>query len=199
MMDGAWLNLAARRACTQAEGPGRRAALWVQGCDKRCPGCCNPHMLPFMARELVPAADVVAWLAQARADFGIEGVTFLGGEPLLQAQGLAAVGQGAKALGLSVMVFSGYTLEELATIQPAGWQDLLAVTDVLVDGPYLAQQPDTQRRWIGSHNQRVHYLTDLYDAAMERIPAEGRDIEIRIGLDGMLGMNGWPTRLGRQR
>jgi anaerobic ribonucleoside-triphosphate reductase activating protein len=33
--------------CTEAEGPGRRFALWFQGCPLRCPGCCNPEMLPF--------------------------------------------------------------------------------------------------------------------------------------------------------
>ena len=32
---------------TEAEGPGVRFALWFQGCPLRCPGCCNPEMLPF--------------------------------------------------------------------------------------------------------------------------------------------------------
>ena len=32
---------------TEAEGPGRRFALWVQGCPLRCKGCCNPEMLAF--------------------------------------------------------------------------------------------------------------------------------------------------------
>src|ERR1700677_380389 len=34
-------------AMTEAEGPGRRFALWFQGCPLRCAGCCNPEMLPF--------------------------------------------------------------------------------------------------------------------------------------------------------
>ena len=40
----AYLNLASIRMCTESEGPGRRLAIWVQGCKKRCPGCCNPDM-----------------------------------------------------------------------------------------------------------------------------------------------------------
>src|SRR4051812_10819834 len=44
---GARLRLAQVIACTEAEGPGRRFAVWVQGCPLRCPGCCNPEMLPF--------------------------------------------------------------------------------------------------------------------------------------------------------
>lgn len=199
MTQEAWLNVAAWLDCTEAEGPGRRAALWVQGCDKRCPGCCNPQMLQFGERKLVPAAEMVQRLAEAREAFGIEGVTFLGGEPMLQARGLAQVALGAQAMGLTVMVFTGYTLDELATVQPLGWQTLLDATDVLVDGPYLAQEPDTRRRWIGSRNQRVHYLSTRYDAAIEQLPEAGRDIELRFGLDGELRVNGWPVRMVRPR
>ena len=28
---------------TEAEGPGKRFAVWFQGCPLRCPGCCNPE------------------------------------------------------------------------------------------------------------------------------------------------------------
>ena len=28
---------------TVVEGPGKRLAIWVQGCEIRCPGCCNPR------------------------------------------------------------------------------------------------------------------------------------------------------------
>ena len=41
------LSVAQIVPCTEAEGPGRRFALWFQGCPLRCPGCCNPEMLPF--------------------------------------------------------------------------------------------------------------------------------------------------------
>ena len=55
----AWLNLASFVACTESEGPGRRAALWVQGCSKRCPGCCNAAYLPIVERAIVSADSVV--------------------------------------------------------------------------------------------------------------------------------------------
>ena len=193
----AWLNVAAWRDCTEAEGPGQRAALWVQGCDKRCPGCCNPGFLPLVERELIPAHAMLTKLLRAHQRHSLEGLTLLGGEPMLQAQGLADLALGAQAAGLSVMVFTGYTLQELATCKPLGYQNLLDVTDVLVDGPYERSQPDETRRWIGSRNQRVHYLSARYDNAIEQLPSGGRELEIRIGLDGALRVNGWPTKVSR--
>lgn len=197
MNEAPWLNVAAWLPCTEAEGPGRRAALWVQGCDKRCAGCCNPGMLAFVERQLTPAYSIVDRLREAQLQFGIEGITLLGGEPMLQAQGLSLVAREAQAMGLSVMVFSGYTIDELERLQPVAWRALLEVTDVLVDGPYLLENPDTKRRWIGSRNQRVYYLSSRYDSSIERLDQEGRDIELRFGTNGDLRINGWPIRLAR--
>src|SRR6202166_4325132 len=92
---------------TEAEGPGRRFALWFQGCPLRCPGCCNPEMLPFAGGQ---AVELPALLEQIRSS-NVEGITLLGGEPLAHAADGAALARAMRDLGLSVMVFSGYTLE----------------------------------------------------------------------------------------
>ncbi|MBF3236002.1 radical SAM protein [Aeromonas veronii] len=190
-----WLNVASRLPCTEAEGPGRRAALWVQGCNKRCRGCCNPGYLQLVERELVSTSSVLDWLANAHHVHDLEGVTFLGGEPMLQAQGLAVVAQGAQSLGLSVMVFSGYTKTELDAMQLPGVDQLLRYTDVLVDGPYEASLPEISRRWVGSTNQQFHYLTERYDAQIEKRDAVERLIEVRINSDGTVFVNGWPEKI----
>src|SRR2546428_2243257 len=90
---------------TEAEGPGRRYALWFQGCPLRCPGCCNPEMLPFADGTPRAVSDILVEIASARDHDLIEGVTLLGGEPLAHAAGAAALARGARALGLSVMAF----------------------------------------------------------------------------------------------
>lgn len=190
-----WLNVASRLPCTEAEGPGRRAALWAQGCNKRCRGCCNPGYLQLVERELVSTSSVLDWLANAHHVHDLEGVTFLGGEPMLQAQGLAVVAQGAQSLGLSVMVFSGYTKTELDAMQLPGVDQLLRYTDVLVDGPYEASLPEISRRWVGSTNQQFHYLTERYDAQIEKKDAVERLIEVRINSDGTVFVNGWPEKI----
>src|SRR4051794_6432004 len=139
---------------TEAEGPGRRYALWFQGCPLRCPGCCNPEMLPYDGGRRVPAADVLAQIEVTARERGGEGITLLGGEPLAHAAGAAALARAVRGRGLSVMVFSGYTLEEAGRLPDPAVAELLGLTDILVDGPYLRGQPETRRRWIGSANQR---------------------------------------------
>jgi anaerobic ribonucleoside-triphosphate reductase activating protein len=148
----------------------------------------------FDARRGRPAdlAELAAGIAQAR-DRGVEGITLLGGEPFEQAAGLAALAAGARDLGMTVMVFSGYTLEQLRGRGDA--EDLLARTDLLVDGPYDRERPEPPppvgRRWIGSQNQRMHYLSSAYAADDPRM-RDGNTIEIRLS-KGALTVNGWPT------
>lgn len=175
--------------CTEAEGPGRRFALWFQGCPLRCPGCCNPEFIPFHNGESMPLADVLAALDAARAE-GIEGVTLLGGEPLAHADGSAALAAAARERGLTVMVFSGYTLEAAREMGPAV-NALLAHTDILVDGPYVREQPDTTRRWIGSTNQRIHFLSERYRAD-DPCWRERNTLEIRVR-GGEVSVNGFPA------
>lgn len=190
-----WLNVASRLPCTEAEGPGRRAALWVQGCNKRCPGCCNPTYLALVERELVSAASVLDWLECAHREYELEGITFLGGEPMLQAQGVSVVAQGAQSLGLSVMVFSGYTNKELDEMQLPGVKKLLRYTDVLVEGPYVESLSENSRRWVGSKNQQFHYLTERYDSRIERGGEVERMLEVRLQSDCSIFINGWPEKI----
>ena len=189
----AWLNLASWLSCTEVEGPGRRAALWVQGCDKRCNGCCNPDYLKIVERQLVDASAVLANLLRAHDECELEGITLLGGEPFLQALGLAEVAEGASRAGLSVMTFTGYTMEELQSLSLPGTQELLTWTDVLVDGPYQSALPDQKRNWVGSTNQRFHYLSSRYSPEIETRQGVTRGIELRVRNDGHIVVNGWPV------
>jgi anaerobic ribonucleoside-triphosphate reductase activating protein len=167
----------------------------VQGCNKRCLGCCNPGYLQLVERDLVSAESVLEWLDNAHQTYDLEGVTFLGGEPMLQAQGLAVVAQGAQLLGLSVMVFSGYTRNELDVLRLPGVDQLLRYTDILVDGPYEVNLQENGRRWVGSTNQQFHYLTERYDAQIEKKDVVERLIEVRINSDGTVFVNGWPEKI----
>lgn len=176
---------------TEAEGPGRRFAIWFQGCPLRCPGCCNPEMLTFEGGYSLSVSELVGQIEEAHQTSGIEGVTLIGGEPFAHAGGAATLARAVRERGLTVMIFSGFTIEQLRADSRAEVAALLAETDLLVDGPYLEQQAETSRRWIGSSNQRAHFLTEAYSEDDPRW-RETNTMEIRM-VDGEVSVNGFPA------
>ena len=190
LMSEVVLQVAQIVPCTEAEGPGKRFALWFQGCPLRCPGCCNPEFLPFTGGEAMTPAAVLEKVDEARGH-GIEGITLLGGEPLAHAAGAAALAKAVRQRGLTVMVFSGYTIEEARAKGDPAIDTLLAQTDILVDGPYVRELPDTARRWIGSTNQRIHFLSERYRAD-DPCWRERNTLEIRVRA-GEVSVNGFPA------
>ncbi len=181
------LNVANVVDRTEAEGPGVRFAVWVQGCPLRCRECCNPEQLAFVERDTMTAEA----LAERALRAGVEGVSLLGGEPMAQATELARFASLVRAGGLSVMVFTGYTLEELGAMEDDGVRALLASTDLLVDGRYEASLRTSARRWVGSTNQRMVFLTDRYRAD-DPCFAQRNTLEIHLR-DGEVVVNGWPV------
>lgn len=186
----AYLNLASLRFCTESEGPGKRFAIWVQGCGRSCPGCCNVELQAFRKNKIVAVEDVFLLIKKAVEEHHIEGITLLGGEPILQARGLAEIAMWCQEHGLSVLVFTGYRYEELLEMDNAAVQELLKYTDVLVDGPYEEDLYDEERSWIGSKNQKVYFLTERYPKGIEY---EGgmRSMEVFVSEEEVL-VNGWP-------
>ncbi|WP_346101291.1 4Fe-4S single cluster domain-containing protein [Nonomuraea maheshkhaliensis] len=154
---GSLLNVAATCVGTSVLGPGRRSAVWVQGCPFRCRGCMAPDWIPDRPARLVEPAALVAELL---SDPRVDGLTLSGGEPMEQARGLAEVVRLARLVrDVTVICFTGHRLERLRTRPPAtGVPDLLAGLDVLIDGRYVAARDDG-RGLRGSANQRVHHLT----------------------------------------
>jgi anaerobic ribonucleoside-triphosphate reductase activating protein len=147
-------------------------------------------MLPFEGGITRRVADIRSEVEAAMA-FEVEGLTFLGGEPLAQAPGAAALARVAHQLGLSVMIFSGYTLEQARQLPDSSVSDLLAECDILVDGPYLQDLPETRRRWIGSTNQLVHFLSSRYSPQDPRW-REPNTLELRLQ-GSELSVNGFPA------
>jgi len=177
-------------AQTRAEGPGLRTSVWVQGCTIRCPGCFNPHLWTFRGGTRYRPQEIVDVVLGS----GTEGITLLGGEPFDHAAGLAAVAAGVRAVGLSVMTFSGYTTAQLAEAVTAGRTDvasLLDHTDLLVAGPFLAGRIDTRRPWVGSTNQEFVALTDRLRPALARLPETPDRVEVIVDAAGTIAVNGW--------
>jgi anaerobic ribonucleoside-triphosphate reductase activating protein len=81
---------------------------------------------------------------------------------------------------LTLICFTGYRLAELRSRPPgAGVAALLAETDVLIDGRYVAARNDG-RGLRGSSNQQVHHLTGRLAHAREELADGPRRSEIRL-------------------
>jgi anaerobic ribonucleoside-triphosphate reductase activating protein len=175
-----YLNIMGYVDESAVNGPGCRAVIWVQGCLRECPGCFNPASWSFEANQLVTVESLVEKILSNDRN---QGVTFSGGEPFWQAPALAKLARQVKAAGLSVMSFTGFTLEQLRSqFAPAGAQDLLAELDLLIDGAYVESlaihSPDSL---VSSSNQRVHVFNpDFYD----RLTWASDQIEIHILKNG---------------
>ncbi len=107
-------------------------------------------MLPMAGGEPWSLDALTAELDKATRQ-EIEGITLLGGEPFTQAPAAARFAALAQRRELSVMVFSGFTLPQLHSRRDSDVTRLLEQTDLLVDGPFLNQQPDRDR--AGSDQQ----------------------------------------------
>lgn len=176
-------------ARTRAEGPGERACIWVQGCPIRCSGCAVPWTWSKTGGEEI---EVEVLAERIRNGPRIEGVTFAGGEPFAQAEALAELGERLQAQGLSIMTYTGYTLETIRSQQRSGWSKLLALSDILVDGPFQQELKNSGRGWTGSSNQRVHFLTSRYkDWEKDREQIRNK-LEMRIQPDGRIEVCGVP-------
>jgi len=125
---------------------------------------------------------------------GIEGITVVGGEPMLQAQAMTSLLKAVhEDYGLSSMLYTGYRLESLIEMQDADIADLLSRIDILVDGPYV-EELDYSQRWRGSENQTIHFVTDRYSDLQGVMNERGRDIEIHIDEQGNYLVLGIPPK-----
>ncbi|MBL8947895.1 MAG: radical SAM protein [Myxococcales bacterium] len=154
------LEIAGTAVGTEAEGPHRRFAVWVQGCTLACPGCCNPEMFVRGRGRTIEVPALNRAISEAAQTAGVEGITVLGGEPLQQLGAVAALCEAAAAAGLGVIVFTGHTLAEARG--QVGFERLWACIDTLVDGRFDARQPDAARRFVGSRNQTLVHRTPRY-------------------------------------
>lgn len=171
---------------TRAEGPGNRACIWVQGCNHGCRGCFATHTWNYNLGQEMSTEEIIAKINSVLDK--IDGVTFLGGEPMDQARELSEVAQYAKAAGKNVITFTGYVYEELLLLEKLGVKELLQYTDLLADGPFVEELRSFDRPLLGSTNQRFIYLTDkIKPEVMENYR---NSFEIRVSPMGKIQING---------
>ncbi len=194
--DGAMLRVAGVADTCTTLGPGVRAVVWVQGCERGCPGCIAPEKQNPSGGYNIPVEDIAAHISSL---IPIEGVTLSGGEPFLQSGPLALlIKLIQRRRPLSIMAYTGFTLQYLREFGKADQKDLLAHLDILVDGPFIIERA-TAKRWRGSDNQCVHFLTPRYARLADQLDDDTFCLDVQVGKDGTVIWMGIPPPGFRER
>lgn len=110
----------------------------------------------MIPNHIVDFDKLVEIVKEARDNFGIEGVTLSGGEPSLQ-KGLIDFNKAIHGLGLGIIMFSGRSKDALNP-------ELVNSVDLLIDGPFIESELDTDRVLLGSKNKNLTFITDRYES-----------------------------------
>ena len=172
------MNYASIRTCDIANVEGVRVSLFVSGCTHKCRGCFNEEAQSFSyGRRFTTSTEDM--LLKALEPSYIAGLTLLGGEPMEPDNQRGLVGflrrfrerwpvGGPKTLWiytgciyeLDLKPTSGQALAAGANTPHKRWRtevtdEILSMTDVLVDGPFVEELKDISLRFRGSSNQRI--------------------------------------------
>lgn len=141
------------------DGPGIRLVVFAQGCPHACPGCHNPDTHSFQGGQELALETVIE---EVRGNPLLSGVTWSGGEPFGQAAAFAQLSREVKALGKTIMTYTGYTFEYIMekADRHKGWRELLEQSDYLMDGLFIQERRCYHLPFRGSDNQRYLDVTE---------------------------------------
>lgn len=129
------------------DGEGLRYVIFVQGCPHHCKGCHNPQT---WRTDIGNAITIESLLDDIKSNPLLDGVTFSGGEPMLQSEELTKLAKEIKKLGLNIWCYTGFTYEQIKESK----KDFLKYIDVLVDGKFI-EELKCLGEYYGSSNQRI--------------------------------------------
>jgi len=178
-------NLAHVEHASHIYGPGKRFVAWFQGCALACKGCWNQEMWSFKSKQLVHKEQLLDDILNTP---DIQGVTFLGGEPLHQAENLWwLIRQIRKRSALTVFLFTGYEQAELEQLNHL--PHILELCDIVALGRYEEENRNTNQQWIGSDNQMIIYPENSRESVQ---PERINQVEIILEEDESVRILGFP-------
>ena len=145
------------KKCDIANGPGVRVSLFVSGCRNQCRGCFNPETWDFDYGDpfLKETEDEIV---NALRPSWIQGFSILGGDPMEPENEAALlpllVRIREELPEKDIWIYTGYPYEKVKDSL------LLALADVVVDGPFIEAEKDISLPFRGSRNQRIIQLRE---------------------------------------
>jgi len=144
-------------------GPGVRVGIWCMGCNKRCKGCMSKDLQLRDEKYQREVSSILQEIKEYYITNNEIGITITGGEPFLQ-EDLDILVKGIKEMGIKdILLYSGYTYEELIVQNKEYVKNALTYISVLIDGEYIEELNDN-KSLRGSSNQRILFFdTSLID------------------------------------
>lgn len=171
-------------------GPGNRFVLWVNGCNKRCPGCVSERLQRFNPDN---EEDVVLFLNEYEFN-ETDGVTISGGEPFEQVEDLLIMVKYFKEKGIDdILIYTGYTMKELLDKHDKRIEAILSEIAVLIDGPYNAELNFDIGNLKGSENQRIYFMNEQLKEKYDEYYSDKRVMQ-EVQIDNYLIAVGIPDR-----
>lgn len=134
---------------TIVDGIGFRTSLYLSGCDIGCDGCHNKELWDINSGHPMNVDEVFRKITGSFTN-----ITFIGGEPMMQAEHLATLAEKIKTkTKKDIWIYSGHTYEEILSNEV--YFNLLKHCDVLVDGRYDKKFFQSNLRFRGTTNQRI--------------------------------------------
>lgn len=137
------------------DGPGVRSVVFLSGCPLRCVYCHNPDTWAREESQLTDVASLAARLVRFYSFIKKGGVTFSGGEPLLQAEFVTEVTKLLQKEGLHVAVDTCG-----APLTPAA-ERLMEAADLFLLDIKMTTEEDYKRYTGGSLAQTLMFLDRL--------------------------------------
>ena len=156
------MNYAGIKYCDVANGLGCRTVLFVSGCRNHCKDCFQPHTWDFSYGKEFDETIQKELLDSLKPTY-VKGLTLLGGEPFEPENQIALLPFVKKVReeypSKDIWAFTGYIYDvdliEGGRKHCEATDELLSMIDVLVDGPFIAEQRNLMLKFCGSENQRV--------------------------------------------
>lgn len=132
------------------DGEGIRAVIWTQGCPHHCKGCHNPETHSFNKGFIKDTSEIIEEIKKLELQ---DGITFSGGDPMMQPEACLEIAKACKEIGLNIWCYTGFTFEELLNDNLK--VEFLKYIDVLVDGKFELEKKSYDALYRGSTNQRI--------------------------------------------
>lgn len=156
-------------------GPGNRMIIWTIGCCKSCEKCANPELRPFNPKKNITLEEFKKIISSYELS-SIDGFTISGGEPLCQAEELSHWIDYFKTITDDILIFTGYTMEEIAEL-PKSASDCLKKVAVTVSGEYVDDLNDNYTPLIASTNQMMIWGNEKLKPKYNEYMKQGRKIQ----------------------